>query len=296
MEKLIRNRYFYFIKIIITSVIFYFIFRKIDFKVLFHSFSQINVSVIILMFITTTIKIFIEYKNWGHYLSINPEYKPKPSEIFKSHMIGHSLNLLIPGGIGVAGKVFFIENPKSHTFMSIGVEKFFQVWINLLFASFAAIFYFRKINIYIPIAVLVFVIFLPLFIYWIRHLNRAKSIEKYFLEYIKMLPYISLMQITYMFLTIFQYFILVNAFLRFHIFSAIISIPLILSSNLIPITYAGLGLREKFAIEVFSKYTISAEIAVTVTLTVFLFNSILPAIVGLVLFLRKKKGKKLKAK
>ena len=97
------------------------------------------------------------------------------------------------------------------------------------------------------------------------------------------------MQITYMFLTIFQYFILVNAFLRFHIFSAIVSVPLILSSNLIPITYEGLGLREKFAIEVFSKYTISAEIAVTVTLTIFLFNSILPAIVGLVLFLRKKK-------
>ncbi len=294
MEKLIRNRYFYFIKIIITTVILYFIFRKIDFQVLFHSFRQIRISIIAVMLITTAVKIFIEYKNWGHYLTINPEYKPKPSEIFKSHMIGHSLSLLIPGGLGAAGKVFFIENSKSHTFMSLGVEKFFQIWINLLFASFAAIFYFRKINISIPIAVFILVIFLPLFIYWIKHLYRVKSIEKYFMEYIRILPYISLMQITYMFLTIFQYFILVNAFLRFHIFSAIISIPLILSSNLIPITYAGLGLREKFAIEVFSKYTISAEISVTVTLTIFLFNSVLPAIVGLVLFLRKKKSEKLK--
>jgi hypothetical protein len=96
-----------------------------------------------------------------------------------------------------------------------------------------------------------------------------------------------------MFITIFQYFILLNNFISFHFFSAVVSIPLILISNLIPITYAGLGLREKFAIEVFSKYTISAEIAVTVTLTIFLFNSVLPAIVGMVLLLRKKKSIKI---
>ncbi|MDO9576325.1 MAG: lysylphosphatidylglycerol synthase transmembrane domain-containing protein [Candidatus Cloacimonadales bacterium] len=289
MKKILKSRFVFFLKIIVTITILYFVFRKIDFQVLFHSFSQIKISVIAVLLITTTIKIFIEYKNWGNYLMINPEYKPKPSEIFKSHMIGHSLSLLIPGGIGAAGKAFFINNSKSHTFMSVGVEKFFQTWINLLFASFAAIFYFRKINISIPIAVFVFVIILPLLIYWFKHLNRIESIEKYFLEYIRILPNISVMQIIYMFITIFQYFILVNVFRPFHIYSAIISIPLILSSNLIPITFAGLGLREKFAIEVFSKYSISSEIAVAVTLTIFLFNSVLPAIVGLILFLKKKK-------
>ena len=290
MQRLLKNRLFFIIKIIITFIILYFVFRKIDFQLLFHSFKQIKFSVIAIMLITTTVKIYIEYKNWGHYLKINPEYKPKSSEIFKSHMIGHSLSLLIPGGLGVAGKVFFIDNSKSHTFMSLGIEKFFQVWINILFASFAAIFYFRKINISIPIVVFIFVFFLPLFLYWFKNLSRILSIEKYFLEYIKILPRICLMQFTYMFLTIFQYFILVNIFLRFHIFSAIISIPLILSSNLIPITYAGLGLREKFAIEVLSKYSISSEISVTITLTIFLFNSVLPAIVGLILLLRKNRS------
>lgn len=288
MQRLLKNRLFFYIKILISITILYFVFRKIDFQLLKHSFKQINITAIILMFVSTAIKIYIEYRNWGHYLSINPDYKIKKHDVFKSHMISHTLSLLIPGGLGVAGKIFFLDNSKGHTFMSLGVEKFFQIWINLLFASFAAIFYFRKINIYIPIAVFIFVIFLPLFIYWIKHLNRKKSIEKYFQEYIKILPRVSILQITYMFITIFQYFILVNVFLKYHLFSAIISIPLILSSNLIPITYAGLGLREKFAIEVFSKYSISSEIAVTVTLTIFFFNSVLPALVGLILFLRKK--------
>ncbi|MCF7792365.1 MAG: flippase-like domain-containing protein [Candidatus Cloacimonetes bacterium] len=288
MQRLLKNRLFFYFKIVVTIIILYFVFRKIDLVVLINSFKQISLPVILAMFITTVIKIYIEYKNWGHYLSINPDYKLRPRDIFKSHMIGHSLSLIIPGGLGVAGKVFFLDNSKGHTFMSLGVEKFFQIWINLLFASFAAIFYFRKMNILIPIVVFVFVIFLPLFIYWIKHLNRRKSIEKYFREYIKILPRVSFMQITYMFITIFQYFVLVNVFLKYHIFSAIISVPLILSSNLIPITYAGLGLREKFAIEIFSKYAISSEIAVAVTLTIFLFNSVLPALVGIVLFMRKK--------
>ncbi|MDP8200653.1 MAG: lysylphosphatidylglycerol synthase domain-containing protein [Candidatus Tenebribacter burtonii] len=293
MEKLIRNRYFYFIKIIITLIILYFIFRKIDFQVLFHSFCQIKVSVIIVMLITTAIKIYIEYKNWGHYLAINPDYKPKPSEIFKSHMIGHSLNLLIPGGIGVMGKVFFIENSKTNTFISIGVEKFFQVWINLLFASFAAIFYFRSKFILPTILAFILIIFLPFIICLLKHFDKKNNFAVYFKQYWKIIPRIFVMQILYMFITIFQYFILLNNFISFHFFSAVVSIPLILISNLIPITYAGLGLREKFAIEVFSKYTISAEIAVTVTLTIFLFNSVLPAIVGMVLLLRKKKSIKI---
>lgn len=288
MQKLLKNRLFFLIKIVITLTILYFIFRKIDVNLLFDSFRKISLNVLLIMVITTIIKIYIEYRNWGHYLSLNPNYQRKPKDVFLSHMIGHSLSLMLPGGVGVAGKVFFIENSKGHTFMSLGVEKFFQVWINLLFASFAAIFYFRKMNIMIPSVVLVFVIFLPLFIYWIKHLNRKKSIEVYFQEYIKILPRVSFMQITYMFITIFQYFVLVNVFVKYHIFSAIISVPLILSSNLIPITYAGLGLREKFAIEVFSKYSISSEIAVTVTLTIFFFNSVLPALVGLILLIRKK--------
>ncbi len=288
MKKLLNNKIFFVLKLLISALILYLIFNKIELSVLVHSFMKIDLPVVIIMTITSVIKVYIEYLNWGHYLSLNPDYKIRPKDVFKSHMIGHSLRLIIPGGLGSAGKVFFVDNSKSHTFMSLGVEKFFQIWITLLFASFAAIFYFRKMNIFIPIVVFIFVIFLPLFIYWIKHLNRKKSIEKYFMEYIKILPRVSFRQITYMFITIFQYFVLVNVFLKYHIFSAIISVPLILSSNLIPITYAGLGLREKFAIGVFSKYSIASEIAVTVTLTIFFFNSVLPALVGLILFLKKK--------
>jgi glycosyltransferase 2 family protein len=289
MQKLLKNRYIYFIKIAITITILYFIFRKIDFKQLLHTFTELRWYVILAIFLTTIVKIYIEYINWGHYLKVNPEYKPKSSEIFKSHMIGHSLRFLLPGGQGVWGKMYFVNNTKRHSFMSMGLERFFQIWINLVFAAFASIFYFRKINITIPIIAFIIVLFFPLFLYWIKNLNLNKSIDVYFKEYGKILPRIAMMQGIYMGVTIFQYFILINNFYDFHIYSAIISIPLILFSNVIPITYAGLGLREKFAIEVLSKYHIANEIAVTVALTVFLFNSVLPALIGTIYIIKNKR-------
>lgn len=281
MEKLVKNRYFYFVKIIITSVILYFIFRKIDFHQLHLTFREFKLSYIFIIIITAGIKIFIEYQNWGHFLKINPDYKPKRSEIFKSHMIGHSLRFLIPGGHAVIGKMYFVKNEKKLSFMSIGVEKFFQIWMNLLFASFAAIFYFRRQFILPTVIAFIFIIFLPFIIYLLKHLDKKESLAKYFKQYWKIIPRIFIMQIVYMFITIFQYFILLNTFLNFHFFSAVISIPLILFSNLIPITYAGLGLREQFAIEVLAKYEISSETAIAVSLTVFIFNVLLPALIGI---------------
>lgn len=288
MEKLLKNRYLYFLKIIVTSIILYFIFRKIDFRQLYLTFTELKFSYIVIIVLTAGIKIFIEYVNWGHYLRINPDYKPKRSEIFKSHMIGHALRFLIPGGHAVIGKMYFVKNEKKLSFMSIGVEKFFQIWINLLFASFAAIFYFRRQFILPTIIAFIFITCLPFIIYLLKHLDRKENLTKYFKQYWKIIPRIFFMQIVYMFITIFQYFMLLNTFISFHFFSAVVSIPLILFSNLIPITYAGLGLREKFAIEVLAKYNITSETAIAVSLTVFIFNVLLPALIGLFFIIRSK--------
>ena len=287
MQRLVKNKIIYFVKIIITITILFFIFRKIDFTQLINTFKNISITTVIFILLIAVIKIFIEYKNWGHYLKINPDYNPQNSEIFRSLMIGHALRFLIPGGHAVVGKMYFVNNRKMLTFMSVGVEKFFQIWINLLYASFAAIFYFRHTQLFWMIFLFILILSLPLLIYLIKHLHKKQSVEIYFTKYLKIVPRICSMQGIYMALTIFQYFLLLNNFLRFHFFSSIISIPLILFANVIPITYAGLGLREKFAMEVLSKYHISSEIAITVSLTIFILNSVLPALLGLYFIIKK---------
>jgi hypothetical protein len=292
MNKILKNRFFFVLKIAVTIVILYFIFRRIDINQLKSSFSEISWVTILAILLTAAIKIFIEILNWASYLKINPQYESNTKEIIRSHMIGHSLRFLLPGGHAVWAKMYFVNNKKILSVMSMGLERFFHIWINLLFAAFASIFYFRKLNITIPVTAFVVVLCFPLIIYLFKNLKSADKLDIYFRKYLRTLPRIAFFQSLYMALTIFQYFILLNNFLPFHIFSAIISIPLILFANLIPITYAGLGLREKFAIGVLAKYQIGSEIAVAVALTVFLFNSVLPALAGLFFFINQKRKQK----
>ena len=104
MQKIFKNRIIYFVKIIITCVILYLIFKKIDLSEVFHNFFRMKISVLTLILVTAILKIYLHYKNWGKFLQLNPDYSPDNRETFKSLMIGEALRFLIPGGYGVVGK------------------------------------------------------------------------------------------------------------------------------------------------------------------------------------------------
>lgn len=71
------------LKIIITALILYFIFKKIQFDQLIADFLTIKLWVILLIIITTIIKLFIQAYNWGKYLKMNSDYTPEKYEVLK---------------------------------------------------------------------------------------------------------------------------------------------------------------------------------------------------------------------
>jgi len=279
------------LKIIITALILYFIFKKIQFDQLIADFLTIKLWVILLIIITTIIKLFIQAYNWGKYLKMNSDYTPKKFEVLKSYFVGLALRFVGPGGIGVVGKIYFVNNKKKATLASIGVERIFLTWKNIFFAAFAAIFFFTNINMIIKVSVLIAVIFLPFIIYLFSFLTKNENIQSYSLNYLKKTPEIMLAQIIFVFITFYQYFILLRNFVDISFFKIMISVPLIHISHIIPLSFNGFGLRETFAIEVFSKYGISPELAVTATFLIFFFNSVVPAIIGVYYIFRIKHSK-----
>ena len=269
------------LKLIVTLLILYFIFKKLDLHALARDFFSIKIRIILVIIITTIVKLLIQAYNWGKYLKLNSDYTPQKYEIVKSYFVGLALRFLGPGGIGVVGKIYFVNNKKKATLASIGVERIFLTWKNLFFAAIASIFYFSSINIVIKIVVLVAVIFLPYIIYLFSFFTKNEKIQSYLLNYLKKVPEIMFAQIIFVLITFFQYFILMRHFVDISFFRIMISVPLIHISHLIPLSFNGFGLRETFAIEVFSKYGISPELAVTSTFLIFFFNSVLPALIGL---------------
>lgn len=281
----------YVVKILLTSLILFFIFRKVDFSNVLHDFSKISVATLLILIITTIIKLSIQYSNWKKYLTLNPEYKSGRHEIMKSYFIGMALHFLLPAGIGFFGKMFFVNNKKSATAFSVGVERIFITWKNVFFASLAAIFYFQNVSKLFTIPICIIIFFVPLIIYNISHIIANKNIKQYFNNYRKITPTIILLQIMFAFVSFFQYFILMNNFIKVSFYKILISVPLIHFSHILPISFSGFGVREVFAIEVFSKFNISPETAVTTTFTIFFINTVIPALIGLYFILTHKKVK-----
>jgi uncharacterized membrane protein YbhN (UPF0104 family) len=289
MDKILKNKYIFVIKIVLAVAILYFIFKKIDYHTVLRNIANIKTSTVIILFLVAFIKILIQIVNWGQYLRINPDYKPETREIIASYFIGDALRFLIPGGYGTVGKMYFVNNHKKDTFISMGVEKFFQIWSTLSFAVFAGIFYFKEIPMFWKLLITAIVWFSPLLLSLVSSIPKLHFAHKYSSEYNKYIPAILGRQIIYMILTIVQYYVIMTNLVAIDFFQVFIAVPLILSANLLPITYAGLGLRETFAIEVLHKYGIRANISVTCSLIIFAVNNILPALIGVYFIISTKR-------
>ncbi len=288
MESVTKKRLIFVLKIIISIVILYLIFRKIDIQEVFTNFMKFSLFTLFILVLTTGIKLYLQYRNWKMMLHMNPGFKSRKRQIFKSYLIGLALGFLIPGGHASFGKVFFIENTsKRRTFISILTEKFFITWTNWFFAIWATFFYFYNVSLGLKITGAFLITFLPMFIYFGMLLK--PTLEPLRQEFRKVAPLVMLNQIITVFFTFVQYWIILLTFYPIRFDEVAISTSLILFSNTIPITFSGLGLRETFAVFILQRYHIKAEYAVTASLTIFFMTCVLPALVGLFLMLQEKK-------
>ena len=290
-NKIFHKRILFVVKIGITLLILWYIFRQIDFSEVFRAASRLNLTIVALLLIISVIKFITQFKNWEACLRITTDYQPAKNEVLKSHFIGQALRFLIPGGHATFAKVYFVTNKKRATLFSIGIERFMQTWTNLWFASWAAMIYFKQFSINLRVGGVIIITLIPVIVYWSSRALKKDSWKVYFDQYIKIVPLITLRQFLFVLLTVTQYFLIINQYYTLGFASLLISVPLILVANIIPITYAGLGLRETFAIYLLRDFNILPEIAVTASLIVFLINSVLPALVGAILILTTKRKK-----
>ncbi len=289
MEK-IKKRLGFILKLLISLVILIFIYSKIDMGMFATNITKLSFITIIVLLVTAILKHFTQGFNWYYALSINPKYKPSTYDIIKSYLIGISLGFVLPGGYATYGKMYFIENSKKATFVSVLIEKFFQTWGNLFYASIATIFYFKNIALSLRLLIFFLITFSPLvlliLIYFIPRFRIHLPVLK------KIFPKIILSQLIYIPLTVIQYWFILKSFTDITFIQSCISTTLILSANVIPITFSGLGLREYFAIKVLAQYGISNTSAVTAALIIFFINSVIPALIGLVYIVKHKQTSK----
>ena len=286
-----RKKYFFYLKIIVSAVLLYFVFKRIDFGELLATLAKYKASVVLVLLVTSVVKLYTQYFNWKCLLNIDKSYKVKKFEAFKTHMIGLSLRFLIPGTQAVFGKVFFLDHSKRRSAVLIFFELFFLTWKTLIFALFASFYFFPEVHFAVKLTAFVLCALAPFILFLIIRLRFLK-IDDMAADFLRIIPKITLSHIVFVLFTFIQYYLILNQFAEISFWKVFLSVSLIMASNTIPVSYSGLGFREVFAVYFFKQLSITPEISVTAALTIFFFNAVLPAIPGLFMILFKSGSKK----
>ena len=279
-------KYKVYIQIAISLVIITLIFQRIDGKIAFSLITQLDFTVIGLLLALSLTKFVIQAINWHFCLNLNGNGVSSLKLALKTHIISSALRFFLPGGLATFGKVFYINTQsKTDTVFSILIEKFYITWGIVMFASISlplCLFYLHNKNAFSLFLLPAIVFILPFFILKIFPKMTTATQKK---NYNKTTPIFIATQLIFIPLTMVQYYILLQFFLSNELpfFMVAIVISLILSADIIPITYSGLGLRETASMILLPLIGIPAEIAVGTSLIIFLFNAVIPAIPGVVL-------------
>lgn len=276
------------LKLGLTALILWSIFHKMDFQQVLSSFVSQPAWLLLLLLLLSTLRHAGQFLTWGYALQINPNHRVNWREVLNSYMISQPLRFVIPGGFGMTGKVLYITNSSVwSTGLSYVIERAMIIWGIWAAASVAGAFYYTRIQLWARLLIVAAVLFGPVWGYFILGLKEKWHHLRD--NYLRYAPRIVGIQFFLALVAHFQYWLLLRPVMAISYGEALMRMSLTQVSMSIPITWVGLGLRESFAIKLLSEIGFQALEAVTATLTLFIIQDVVFALIGAVFFLRAKR-------
>lgn len=273
------------LKLLVTGLILWGLFRRLDIGLVWQNLANQPLWLILAILGLAVIRHWGQYLGWQYSLQVNPLYELNRREVFNSYMIGQALRFAVPGSWGIIGKVAFVSNSsKGASLISCFLERIFVSWSIFAFASLALLFIPQGIPGWIRWALFVFLITLPFWLYFVLYLNRRwKRLRT---SYIRYAPGITLLMIATTLVNMLQYWLMLHLSQAVSFWDVVKRMSLSNLSYSIPITVAGLGLKESFAVSLLTKIGLQAESIASTTLAIFIINDVIAALIGAVIFLR----------
>ena len=281
------------VKILISTLLIVFICKKVGLNEIVGNLTKVRLPFLIATLFAFTFSILKAYK-WYYVLRLSKN-KVRLWSGIKSYLLGMCFGLLTPARIGEAGRFINIEGKKKVLVMSlVGVDKIFDVLTVVFLCSFG-VYHFMGI---LPCLSLVFIVSIMLLtIYYPgplssrflilteRIIPSIRDKVQGVIENIRAIDRKSLIKFTMLTLScysivIIEYYFLVSNFEPVPILPILMVQPLIMLTNILPITIGGLGVREGTAVILFSYFSISNSTAVNSAFMLFFLNTFLPGVIG----------------
>jgi uncharacterized membrane protein YbhN (UPF0104 family) len=282
---------FFIARLILTVTLLMFIFKKVDFNAIGQVLYTANK--IYILFASCLIVIHVFFKSYKWYLLSKELHSENTfSSAVRSYLRGTSLAIITPSRIGELGRVVGMKGDKLQLGSLTFVDKISELWIVIFFVLLGGqrlLTGFNLIFIVLALAVIL------LFLYQFRHFNKVitRFVPFEFLRAIlrgftlvswPLSNIILILSFFTMSIYFLQAYILLSAFQPIAVTTIFMVFPLILLTNLVPVTIGSLGIREGVAIYLLSQFGVPAGVAISVSLLLFLFDTVIPGVLGSLLF------------
>ncbi len=287
MKDIIKQRLSFVLKYMIGLVLLGWILWRVDRREMVRMLLSFDFDVLALLLSIAFVNLAVQFYRWK-YLIEQHSTQYEARDLLPSFFAGFAFRLMLPGGHAEITKIFLLPGQKRGKVVAFGIEKFFQTYIKLFSVLIALPFVFHEYRIPLWSLAIISVIaylFLPLFF----RLSFMKRFQEKDINYKRVLPGTLLFTVIIFAALIMQYYLLLNDVQSIAFLDTLLSVIFIWGAGLLPITVSGLGVRENLAVFFFAKYGIPAYTAVGVSLLIFFINAIIPAMIGVVFILKKRK-------
>ena len=268
-------------KIVISILFLIFLFFIIKPQQILGALRDADILWILLALLLLPLNLFLQSMRWKFLVTLSKE-KVSNKEIIYSILYSFSYSIFTPARLGEIGRAFHIANSKKDEMVVLAFyEKFFAFCSLLLFGLISLSFY---QSFYYLIAVVAVLLLMSFSKYIAQHLPYFKKFTS-ILQKVHIAK-IFLISLLFVFVYIFQFYLILNAFRQVNIFSSFFFISIVMLVNAVPITFSGLGLRELASVYFFKQLLMSTGQAASASLLLFAINILIPTLCGFILHLR----------
>lgn len=300
-------------KLIIAAGLLIFLINFIDYDQIISAINEANLLMIGLVLILGVVNICLQYIKWritcNEVLEVNDN-----SKIFRSLFFGFSAGIITPLRIGeyFGRGIEFRDKSLVQVTVATLVDKFFPLLMVASIGSVSSllfIYYYHNVSIYLVLSlfVLIFSFFYLLLMllvsnrFWnsllFSRLNTSSRVRS-FLDKLKIFEnldkryFYKMIVISFLFYSCFliQYALLAMAFSNhFNFINYLWAANLIMFSKTIipPVSIGELGIREGVSIYFLTQMGESASVGFNASIFLFIINLLIPALIGVGMFLRK---------
>lgn len=289
-------------KTAVSLGLMFYLIAKLDLRTIYETFTQTNLELLSLSLPFIALMYLIKAIKWQSLLNcINVKIPVKKS--LGIILIGNFYGALTPGRAGEVSRAFYLDAENSRSIPTVVMDRVIDMVCLLVLSVLSIVFFFKDKNLIYIMTPMIMVFVAGIFVITNEKIvtlifgifSKKSEFKENYIKTIKEITgnkkaifSVSALTLGYYLLNLFVYWIVIkslnpelNGLLTF-------SLPIVVVLGNFPISISGFGVREFVSVTIFKLLNESSAYGFSCSIVLYFLTTLLPAVFGFMLTLRKK--------